>query len=159
MHESWSITSGVTGARNGRLWRARTPMNPLRDLPFVRASRGLQPPVSECSQRKNFSSENTHARQVQGNSKAVCHGSRARPRAAARHGKSSTVPSLKHHAWRPSCRARHNVERDISSELADGARQNLPQHFGHGHFDLGQHFRRSPPLQRTEFTWRTGADA
>ena len=34
-----------------------------------------------------------HTRQVQRASNAVCHGPRARPRAAARHGKFSTLPS------------------------------------------------------------------
>ena len=101
----------------------------------MRASRLLQPPKSGCSARVLGSSSGRTSRQRTPRasgpraSNAVCHGSRARPRAAARHGKSSTVPSgspfvnrgartgLKHHAWRSSCRARHNVERDISSEV------------------------------------------
>ena len=64
-----------------------------RDLPFVRASRVLQPPKSDCSGYARCFSSGRSSRQRTPRasglraSNAVCHESRARPRAAARHGK------------------------------------------------------------------------
>ena len=76
----------------------------------------LPSPKSNCSGSTAVPTEELVAN-------AVCFGTRARPRAATRHGKRfSSVnldarTGLTHHAWRTSCSARHSVERDISSEL------------------------------------------
>ena len=73
-----------------------------RDLPFVRASRELQPPKSDCSGSAQCNSSERTSRQRTPRasgpkaSNAVCHGPRARPRVSARHGKSSILPSVMH---------------------------------------------------------------
>ena len=77
-----------------------------------------QTPKSDCSRSiRCHSSERISRRRASGSraSSAICHGSRARPRAAARHRKSSTAKwfsavsggartDFKHRAWRSSCR-------------------------------------------------------
>ena len=105
---------------------------PDRDLPFVAVVHELPSPKSVCSgaaactASRRISRLRTPCASGPKASTAVCHGTRARPRAAARHGKSSILPigfppsirtGLKHRAWRSSCRARHKVKRDMSSEL------------------------------------------
>ena len=95
---------------------------------------GSNHPKSDCSGsvRCDSSGRASHRRTPRASgpraSNAVCRGSRARPRAAARHGKiqpcqavsscqSRATDGLKHRAWRSSWSARHSVERDMSSEL------------------------------------------
>ena len=99
-----------------------------RDLPFVQASRGLQPPKSDCSGSVRCESSGRTSR-------------RRTPRASGALPRIESTPTLQHvtgkvqpckavfscqswrtdgleaRAWRCSCSARHSVERDMSSEL------------------------------------------
>ena len=67
----------------------------------------------------------------------------------------SARTSLKHHGWRSSCKARHNVERYMSSELC--RRSTFRRRLVHVRFDLGQNFRRSPPVGVTRLSHRDAA--
>ena len=108
-------------------------------------------------QRKNFSSENTTRVRSKGfkcrlpgieSTPTRCSTSRQKFNRARRFSvvNRSARTGMKQRAWRSSCNARHNVERDMSSELC---RRSTLRVCGHGHFNLGQHFHRSRPLQRT----------
>ena len=53
--------------------------------------------------------------------------------------------------WGAPQRRARLIQRTLPTKHARG----LPRRLHHGHVNLGQHFRCSPPLQRTGFVWRT----